>query len=461
MSMSLSSVAGLNLKKKVFSAGAWSLASYFFNYAFRLGSNLLMTRLLLPETFGIMAVAMVVITGLVLFSDVGLRPNVVRNERGDDRSFLNTAWVIQIVRGFILSLGALIIAFIIAIANKVGLVPAGSVYADPALPYVVCGLSLFPLIGGFESTKSLQAYRSLQLAKLTRMDIAAQVLSFLVTASWAISYPSIWALIAGTVAGVAVRAALSHVWLPGHSNRLQWERRAFVEIIHFGKWIFLSTILFFVASNGDRLMLGAMIDPASLGAYSIAFLIFTSVDQILSKAIVDVSFPALSELIRESRPRFQKAYYRFHFAIASFSYFAAGSLLVSGSSIIAILYDRRYQQAGWMLELLAVALMVQPYRLATQTFLALGLEKIYFQLHATRICVLFLALPIGFYVAGLEGAVCGVVLSYFASLPQIWKHARSSDLLDLKKELLPLPALIVGIGCGELFKVAVGAFLAH
>lgn len=461
MSMPLSSVAGLNLKKKVFSAGAWSLASYFFNYTFRLGSNLLMTRLLLPEAFGIMAVAIVVITGLVLFSDVGLRPNVVRNERGDDRSFLNTAWVIQIVRGFILSLGAIIIAFIIAIANKAGLVPVGSVYADPALPYVVCGLSLFPLIGGFESTKSLQAYRSLQLAKLTRMDIAAQVLSFLVTASWAITYPSIWALVAGTVAGVAVRAALSHIWLPGHSNRLQWERRAFLDIIHFGKWIFLSTMTFFVASNGDRLMLGAMIDPGSLGAYSIAFLIFTSVDQVLGKVIADVSFPALSELLRESRPRFQKAYYRFHFAIASFSYFAAGSLLVSGSSIIAVLYDRRYQQAGWMLELLALALMVQPYRLATQTFLALGLEKIYFYLHVTRICALFLALPIGFHVAGLEGAVCGVVLSYFASLPQVWKHARSSDLLDLKKELLPLPALLVGMGCGELFKLAVGAFLAH
>lgn len=461
MSIPLSSVAGLNLKKKVFSAGAWSLASYFFNYAFRLGSNLLMTRLLLPEAFGVMAVAMVVITGLALFSDVGLRPNVVRNERGDDRSFLNTAWVIQIVRGFILSLGAILVALFIAIANKAGLVPVGSVYADPALPYVVCGLSLFPLIGGFESTKSLQAYRSLQLAKLTRMDIVAQVLSFLVTASWAIAYSSIWALVAGTITGVAVRSALSHVWLPGHSNRLQWDRRAFLDIIHFGKWIFLSTMTFFIASNGDRLMLGAMVDPGSLGAYSIAFLIFTSVDQVLGKVIADVSFPALSELIRESRPRFQKAYYRFHFAIASFSYFAAGSLLISGSSIIAVLYDKRYQQAGWMLQLLALALMVQPYRLATQTFLALGLEKTYFYLHVTRICVLFLALPIGFYAAGLEGAVCGVVFSYFASLPQIWKRARSSDLLDLKKELLPLPALLVGMGCGELFKLAVGAFLAH
>ena len=59
----------------------------------------LMTRFLLPEMVGIMAIAMMVIVGLTSFSDVGLAPNILRSKRGNDPLFLNMAWTFQIFRG--------------------------------------------------------------------------------------------------------------------------------------------------------------------------------------------------------------------------------------------------------------------------------------------------------------------------------------------------------------------------
>ena len=59
----------------------------------RFGSNLLLTRLLVPKMFGVMAVAMLVIIGLAMFSDLGLKPSVVHSRRGNEPVFLNTAWV--------------------------------------------------------------------------------------------------------------------------------------------------------------------------------------------------------------------------------------------------------------------------------------------------------------------------------------------------------------------------------
>ena len=83
-------------------------------------------------------------------------------------------------------------------------------------------------------------------------------------------------------------------------------------------------------------------------------------------------FPLLARLSRDRPTDLKSTYYRFHVVIASFAYICSGVLMTSGVSLVHLLYDRRYEQAGWMLEILAVALLTVPFRLATQSFLALG-----------------------------------------------------------------------------------------
>jgi O-antigen/teichoic acid export membrane protein len=91
-----------SLKGRVLSAGVWSLVGFGLNYAIRLGSSLVMTRLLVPQMFGVMAIAQMVLMGLAMFSDVGLTQNIIQSRRGADPIFLNTAWSVQILRGLLL-----------------------------------------------------------------------------------------------------------------------------------------------------------------------------------------------------------------------------------------------------------------------------------------------------------------------------------------------------------------------
>jgi O-antigen/teichoic acid export membrane protein len=135
-------------------------------------------------------------------------------------------------------------------------------------------------------------------------------------------------------------------------------------------------------------------------------------------------------------------------------------LIVSGQTIIDLLYDRRYEQAGWMLQVIAVALATIPIRLATQCFLALGLSNVYFQLHTIRLIALFVLLPLGYHVFGLNGALWGVVLSYFASLPLTAYYAHSEGLFDLKREMLTVPLVLAGVISGWALN-AVVAFATH
>src|SRR5215470_3170600 len=115
-----------SLKRRVLSASVWSLSGYAVSQALRFGTNLVMTRLLVPEMFGVMAIATIVMVGLAMFSDLGVRQNIVQSRRGDDPAFLNTAWSVQIIRGVLLWVATVLVALLVAIADSLGLAPTDS-----------------------------------------------------------------------------------------------------------------------------------------------------------------------------------------------------------------------------------------------------------------------------------------------------------------------------------------------
>ena len=91
-----------SLRESIIRASTWILSGHVVSNIIRLGGNLIMTRLLVPEMFGVMAVANVLITGLQLCSYFGVQHNIIQSHKGDDPSFLNTAWTFQIIRGGII-----------------------------------------------------------------------------------------------------------------------------------------------------------------------------------------------------------------------------------------------------------------------------------------------------------------------------------------------------------------------
>ncbi|WP_283807186.1 oligosaccharide flippase family protein [Bradyrhizobium lablabi] len=437
-------------------AGIWSLGGFALSLAIRLGSSLLMTRLLAPEMFGVMAVASTLIVGLAMFSDVGLKQNVVQSKRGHETSFLNTAWAIQILRGALLSAAALVLCAVLVILGRSEHIPANSVYAAPVLPYVVAVLSFSTLIAGFESTKVLEANRSILLGRITGMEIVSQAVGLVCMVGWVLVDRSIWALVAGTICSSLIRTVVSHLWLPGVANRWQWDRRAVHEVIHFGKWILLSSVLGFLASSGDRLLLGGLVDSTVLGLYAIASLFVISADGVLSKIMTDVAFPALSEIVRTKGMDLKRNYYRLVAIIAWVSYFLAGFLMTFGPSLIRLLYDPRYHEAGWMLAILAATLATMPFRLAVQAFLALGMPRIQSNVILVRLASLYVLAPLGFYFFGLDGALAMIVFSQFAYLPIIIFYSLKHDLFDLRKELYFLVWIPIGLLAGKISALIIG-----
>ncbi len=423
---------------------------YVLIQAIRFGSSMVLTRLLAPDMYGLMAIGSVVVAGVTLISDIGLAQNVIQSPRAGERLFLNTIWVMQVARGVVIALVMLLCAggLWLVIAHWPSSVPGA--YGDPAAPLVIAVLALVPLVMGFESTRVATVRRALVLAPLVRLEVLSQVVATTLTIALAYFWPAVWVLPASWVLLSLAQVVISHTLLPGEANRFEWTREMAATIWSFSKWVMVSSIPTFFFREGDRIILGMLLSPTALGAYAIGTLLLSAVQQIADRLAGMVGLPVLAEKSRSSPQDLPNIYRRCRQPLDMFCLVAAGFLLAGGPAIVHLLYDQRYEAAGTTLRILALNLVAVRYTIFDQYLLATGESKQLFKRSLARVITLYICVPLGYWWLGTHGAIAGVVLGNMASVPVVLRLMAQRGLLNWRYELSVLPLVAVGALAGLL-----------
>ncbi len=390
------------LKQLALTGSLLSIFAFGIIMLMRLGGNIIVAGWLYPEAFGLMAVVNALMMGLAMFSDVGLRPSIVQNKRGEDADFLRTAWTIQVIRGFILALFAVALAFPIAAIN-----------GEPELIPLIIVTGLSSIFMGFNSTYLFVYSRRLDLRNMVILDIIAAFLSTAVMLIWAYFYPTIWALVSSAFVNAIVRLIASHTVLSGNMPmRFEWEKQSVHELVHFGKWIFVSTALGFLLMRLDVFILGSFAGMATLGLYSIAKTLARISIEALMKLSDMVMFPLYSRLKEQGANTLHEKMFKARALLLILFLPPLWILILGGQWIVDLLYDERYQSAGWMLQVLAaggtatvIITSIYPVLLAVGDSFRNMLNSI------TRFIMQVLGMLIGYYLAGVEGFIIGVAMA--------------------------------------------------
>ena len=442
-----------SLASRFILASGWILGEHGLSQFLRFIGNLVLTRLLAPEMFGVMAVAHVFISGMIMFSDVGLNLNIIRSKRGDEASFLNTAWTLQVLRGTFLFAVSISLACLISVLSSTDLWRSESVYRNLDLPWVIGLLSLSPLIDGFKSTKVATANRNLDMGAVAFIQVGSQAAGTALMIFLALANPSIYALVFGGIFSRCVFVFSSHYFLSGRGNRFTWDEESVKEIFTFGKWIFLTSILGFLLASGDKLLLGGLTDPVNLGLYSLAMALISILVGISNKIVGKIGYAAISEIGRESPDRIKEIYYRIRFPLDGGLLLLAGILFMIGSSVLEWLYDDRYQYAGHIIEVLSLSLIFNRYNLFSKVMSALGRPELNVGINVIGIVSLYAGLPLVFNVYGFEGALWYIAGYKVFTLPLIFHLKNKFHLCDYKQELKGFLFLALGILIGALCNV--------
>lgn len=417
----------------------WTVIAYASAQAVRLLSSIVLSRLLVPQYFGVMALLNTMMIGLNLFSDIGLLPSVVRSEKGDEPRYLDTVWTVQVLRGLCLWMFCAVLSW-----------PIARFYGDPQLLPLAQVLGLSLVITGFTSTSVITLNKHMEVRKVALFELFAQAFQLLVTLSVAWIYPSVWSLVIGRLASDAARLLISHFLISGFRNRFALDHQTVRELLSFGKWVFASTAVTFLASQSDRLVLGKLVSLATLGLYGIAFALADIPRQIIIAFGGHIGFPFVAGFSRLRRHEFRAVVLRYR-RLVLLAGVVLLALVVNFSDLFLIhVYDRRYRDAAWMAPILALGLWhTILYNTSGPCLTALGKMKYNITGYILTAVVLLVAVPASFHMWGLLGAVWVISFSdfpvYLSNLYGLW----CEDLFPLVQDF---QMTLVFVACaGGLF----------
>jgi O-antigen/teichoic acid export membrane protein len=439
------------LRRRAAKASIWSIAGIGMNSALRLASNLLMTHLLVPQAFGLMAMVTTLHIGLTMFTDIGIQQSVVRAQNGNDPTYLRVAWIVQAARGLMIAALVILAAGLLWILAP-GLAPKGTVYAEPVLPGLIAVSSLVMIFKGLESTTQWLAARNMDVGRLTLVNLSNQLIALVAMAGFAQINASVWALLAGMLVGAGSRTVLSNMVFPGPRMGFEWNREISDELWGYGKWIMGASILGFVANQADRLILGALLGTETFGYYVIATVWVQAFNMVIQKLTTQVGFSAFSEVLRDRPGRIGVVFRRFSNGIDAICITGFLLCLAGGPWLIHLLYKPSYATAATFMPLLALSILPRRFNCLGALVLSSGNSMATMQIAASRAIAICVGLPLGFHLFGMTGALLAVALSQVAGVPLVIRKAAPILRGEVTREILWV---------GAIFAVAVILFFFY
>jgi O-antigen/teichoic acid export membrane protein len=423
----------LTLERQAIQGFSWIVIGYGMSQFISLISNLILTRLLVPEMFGLMALMQGFIIGLSMFSDIGIGPCIIQNKRSDEPDFLNTVWTMQVLRGIALWLMCLIISW-----------PASIFYQDSRITWILPIIALTTIIGGLNSTAIFTLNKQLHVDKLISLELVCQIISTTVMIICAWLKPSIWALVIGNLVASVLHMIWSHRLISNYSNSFYWDKVAAKEVLSFGKWVFFSTATTFLCVQADNLILGKLFSMELLGVYIVASVFANIPRQILGQLSNKLIYPIISAQIHLQRRVLRgKIIEKRRLILFLVAPFLAG-LIGFGDLIILTLYDARYATGAWMLPILAMGLWprILSYTI-DPVFLALGEPKYTAYGNLLVFIMLVTWLPLGFYLVGTFFAIVLIAFKEFLYYMVVCYGLKKKELTVFGQDIISTLFLIV------------------
>lgn len=407
----------LGVPKSMIVRLGWTSISYGAVQVLRLFNNVVLARLLAPQIFGLMAVVNAIRTGVELLTDVGISQNIVSSARGEDPIFYNTAWTLQVVRGLVLAAACFLLAE-----------PLSVFFRQPELTPILRVASLFFVFNGFDSTARGLLQKRLDIGRYSRFEVYVTI--FAVAAQIAIAFitRTVWALVLGSVVTGAASLVVSFMFIPGLRHRFMIDRESAAQLLRFGKWVFLSSLVYFFAMNFDRLYFAKQITLSQLGIYGIARSLADMVTLFVARASNSVLYPTVAAAglaPAELRQRLLRG----RRTLLTMAALGMGAFFGFSETIIRVLYDPRYALAGELLPILCIGVWFSILT-STNDSILMGLARPAYPAlsNTAKLITYVVGVPLAFYFHGFIAAIIVISGGELVKYVALWALSHKEHL---------------------------------
>ena len=391
-----------SLSQQAVRGGIWIFALRITNKLFRLVRTVILARVLAPHDFGLMGIALLAMVILETFSHTGFNIALIQ-KKGNIDEYLDTAWVVQVIRGIIL------FGILLAAAPLVA-----AFFNTPRATDIVRVIAIAVLFKGFTNIGTIYFQKNFEFNKLFVLQISTTIADLAVAIPAALILRSVWALVFGLVASHLVGCIISYIISP-FRPRMNIDWKKFRELFGFGRWILGSSILVFLITQGDDAFVGKILGATALGFYLMAYTLSNLAATEISEALSIVTIPTYSK-IQDNLNKLKDAYLKVLQLTAFISIPISGGIFILAPEFTSTFLGDKWMAMVPAMQALALAGLVRSIASTTvPVFYAAGKPRIETKWQIIRLLVLA-ALIYPFSIKwGILGASIAVLLSIFVS----------------------------------------------
>lgn len=362
------------LRSKMATGAAWMILLRVVERGIGFVSTIILARLLVPEDFGVVAMAMSVYAALEIMTTFSFDLALIQN-RNATRVHYDTAWTFNVLFGLGLAIALIAMAW-----------PTAAFYGDERVAPVMVALASTALIRGFDNIGIVQFQRDLMLSQEFKLGLGRKLAGFVVTTICAFAWQSYWALIAGMVAQRVVSVAMTYAF---HPFRPRFSLAAKDELLSYSKWLALNNIVLFVMHRANDFIVGHQAGPTALGAYNISYEVANLPTSELVFPISRALFPGYSA-IADDRPQLKSLYMQVLSLIAWFSIPISAGMALLAEPLVLVLLGEKWRMTIPLIQVLVVFGVLRSLTSSSgNVYLAVGKTST-----ITTMSLLFLALMV-------------------------------------------------------------------
>lgn len=382
-------------------------------------STIILARLLTPDDFGVIALAMIVIGLLDAVAYAGVDLALMR-PKSNTTEHLDTAWTVQIIQGTLLALALFAIAPL-----------ATPFFSEPRVLAVIQVIALRPFILGFQNIGIVAFRRDLDFAKDFQFTLLTKLLNFFIIVGAAIALRNYWALVIGMTSSAIIEVGLSYAM---HTYRPKMSLKRIHEIWGFSQWLIISRVGSYLSRKTDEFVIGRMLGTSAMGSYHVASELATMPNLELVMPLRRAMFPTLSKASQDQKDM-ERLFLLCFSTISTLGFSVGFGLMSITPELVPIVLGEQWSQAVAPMRWLAL--------FGSFSALILAIEMLLWVAGKTRTSAVqtwleFLVLvPVIFFAVkegGLEGAAIARVVIATAMVPVMIGFA--SRCCDIQKRKL-------------------------
>ena len=383
-----------DLKQKTVRGGFAKLCAQAATLALRLGSLVVLARLLNPEDFGLVAMVTAVTGVLNLFRDFGLSTVTVQRTTLTEDQISTLFWINLLI-------GSVLTCIVLASAPFIA-----AFYSEPRLLWITVALAVSFLFNAAGVQHLAIVQRQMRFATLAAIEILSLLVSVAVGVGMAVLGFGYWALVGMAVSSplaYSILAWLAAKWTPGRPRR----RIGILAMVRFGGTVTLNGLVVYVAYNFEKVLLGRFWGADALGIYGRAYQLINISTDSLNSATGQVALSALSR-IKDDPDRLKNYFLKGYSLVVALTLPITITCLLFADDLILIVLGSKWSEVTPIFRLLApttlVYALINPF---SWLLFALGLVG-----RSLKIALVLAPLVIAGYVAGLPYGPQGVALAY-------------------------------------------------